>query len=139
MVYFVTSTGFTIESLYALVQFLSTEPANSPDFHEAYMYLRRVVSSNFVKFKFVKKDNTLRELYATNMPSYIKSVLGEHSPKDHADDDIENSKVIADMHNRLIKCFDIEKDAFRSVKFASVLDAYVFNSLEDAIAEINTF
>lgn len=113
--------------LLELIQELADCPVNSDRYGELYFELKDVLANNLVHVEFVKKNGEYRLMDCTNNHKYISRHTDApvDRPGSYEEDDKAMNLMLRDMNNRLIRCFDTEKNEFRSFKFESVQDAYI--------------
>lgn len=114
-----------------LIKELADCPVNSEEYGNMYFELKNILANNMVHVEFVKKNGEYRLMDCTNNHTYISrhSNVGVSKPGHHDGDEEDMNLMLRDMNNRLIRCFDTEKNEFRSFKFESVQDAYIVEEL----------
>ena len=98
-----------------------------------------MLRSDVVKFKYEKKDGTIRVAYGTKKPAIIADITGPHKKE-------EDGKERKPRPDHLITYFDLEKGKFRSFnkdKFIGVVDEHAkmpkTKLSEDRFIDFSTF
>lgn len=73
---------------------------------------KKILTENICKVTFEKKDGTEREMTCTLIPNMLPEIIqneNENKPKRNLSDDV-------------VRCFDLEKNAWRSFKPETVIN-----------------
>lgn len=97
------------------IRYIKGLSTNNEEYREVYFELLEDLRHNIVYVEFIKKNGELREMYCTRHPGYIGVFYQGGKGRES-----EQSVTEKDLNNRIVRIFDMDKEAFRSFTIDSL-------------------